>query len=230
MTSKAELVRQHPHLSEDELAEKLDCSVFYVRQQRALVKSIKYRPGSFWTPERDKTLRELWVADAHSAEQIARILGEPASRNSVIGRAHRVGLPAKAGRARGKAKGASLGVHPRETIARINNARKGKPFVLWDRPQMKLIVDPTPLPQPNADDIARVSFDDLERHHCRWIVLEEPAGPFVKQFCGLTIKTPGISYCPAHYARSFSQVRLREQQIPADSNVIVLRKREEVAA
>ena len=244
MTSKGELVRQHPHLSEVELANMLGCTIFYVRQQRALVRHINYRPGSFWTPERDEVLRRLWLGDAHSARQIAAVLGAPATRNSVIGRAQRLSLPSKAGAARGKAKGASLGIHPRETAIRINNARngmrldfsnkgKGKPFVLRDKVDpMKLSADPTPLPQPAPDDKARISFNKLENHHCRWPVGDtSDVGLDTPIFCGLSrVPGSGSSYCPGHTARAFAPVRPRHQSIPTDSNVIVLKKRETVAA
>ena len=245
MTSKGELVRQHPHLSEVELANMLGCTIFYVRQQRALVRHINYRPGSFWTPERDEVLRRLWLGDAHSARQIAAVLGAPATRNSVIGRAQRLSLPSKAGAARGKAKGASLGGHPRETAIRINNARngmrldfsnkgKGKPFVLRDKVDpMKLSADPTPLPQPAEFDVPRIATVDLEPHHCRWPCVHDvrEAGPSDPIFCGLK-KKEGIPYCEVHARRAFQppHVRSRHQSIPTDSNVIVLKKRETVAA
>ena len=44
-----------------------------------------------WTPERVEKLRKLW-ADGLSCSQIANELGHT-SRNAVIGKAHRIGLP-----------------------------------------------------------------------------------------------------------------------------------------
>ena len=46
-----------------------------------------------WTPEREKKLRELWKK-GHSASQIASML-EGATRNAVIGKAHRLNLEAR---------------------------------------------------------------------------------------------------------------------------------------
>jgi hypothetical protein len=175
----------------------------------------KYRPGSFWTPERDVVLRRMWLADEHSAEEIALTIGA-ASRNAVISRAHRIGLPGKAGKARGRGKGKSLGIHPRNLVDRIAHKGKSKTFVFQTSPNMVRTPDlaPLPLPMPTADDVARVSFLDLETEHCRWPVLAEPAGPTVKQFCGLK-RTPGASYCPGHHARATVPVRPRPPAVAA---------------
>jgi len=48
------------------------------------------RPQPFWTPERDALLRQLW--DEHlPCKLIAEQLG--GTKNQVLGRAHRIGLP-----------------------------------------------------------------------------------------------------------------------------------------
>ena len=44
-----------------------------------------------WTPEREEKLKELWKK-GHSGSQIANILGNT-TRNAVIGKANRLGLP-----------------------------------------------------------------------------------------------------------------------------------------
>src|SRR5262249_52142767 len=51
-----------------------------------------------WTSERVETLRRLWL-QGQTASQIAAQLGET-TRNAVIGKAHRLGLSAKAAPAR----------------------------------------------------------------------------------------------------------------------------------
>lgn len=240
--SKAELVKQHPHLSEDELAEKLECSVAYVRQQRASVNAsgVARQGGMNWKdPEIAAQLRLLWEA-GHSCSVIARMLGGGVTRNSVIGAVTRAKLPRrdtttslpKARRVMGKHQPHQW--HKRKlTPGDIKG--KGKPFVLRDRVQpMKLSADPTPIPPPAADDVPRVGWKELYEDgekYCRWPCFENasdvPNG--APLFCGLP-QTPGSKYCPGHHARAYPPVRLREQQIPADSNVIVLKKRETVAA
>lgn len=48
--------------------------------------------GPSWTEERVATLRKMW--STHSASKIAKHLGG-VTRNAVIGKAHRLGLPKK---------------------------------------------------------------------------------------------------------------------------------------
>ena len=48
-----------------------------------------------WTTEREEKLKELWKK-GHSGSQIARMLGNGATRNSVLGKAFRLKLEARA--------------------------------------------------------------------------------------------------------------------------------------
>lgn len=48
---------------------------------------------TFWTDEREEMLVLLWPT--HSASEIAEIFGPMVTRNSVIGKAHRLGLETK---------------------------------------------------------------------------------------------------------------------------------------
>lgn len=168
-----------------------------------------YRPGSFWNAERDIVLKRLWLADERSATEIATILGA-SSRNAVIGRAHRIGLPGKAGAARGKRKGASLGIHPRETLTRIKNGRKGKPFVFVTSPNMvrQIQMVPEPMPPPAEFDVPRIATVDLERHHCRFPCVPDvrDVGPYAPIFCGLK-PVFGAVYCDVHLKRAHAPVR-----------------------
>ncbi|HIM32580.1 MAG TPA: hypothetical protein EYI72_02585, partial [Pelagibacteraceae bacterium] len=42
-----------------------------------------------WTPEREEKLKQLWKK-GHSGSQIARLLGDGATRNSVLGKSFRL--------------------------------------------------------------------------------------------------------------------------------------------
>ena len=48
-----------------------------------------------WTPEREEKLKQLWKK-GHSGSQIARLLGDGATRNSVLGKAFRLKLQSRA--------------------------------------------------------------------------------------------------------------------------------------
>ena len=48
-----------------------------------------------WTPEREEKLKQLWK-EGHSGSQIASMLGNGATRNSVLGKAFRLKLEARA--------------------------------------------------------------------------------------------------------------------------------------
>ena len=48
-----------------------------------------------WTAEREEKLKQLWKK-GHSGSQIAHMLGEGATRNSVLGKAFRLKLQARA--------------------------------------------------------------------------------------------------------------------------------------
>lgn len=47
-----------------------------------------------WTPANLETLRTMWDEGA-TASEIARALGPLFTRNAIIGKAHRLGLPAR---------------------------------------------------------------------------------------------------------------------------------------
>ena len=47
-----------------------------------------------WTPEREEKLKQLWKK-GHSGSQIARMLGDGATRNSVLGKSFRLKLQAR---------------------------------------------------------------------------------------------------------------------------------------
>ena len=48
-----------------------------------------------WTAEREEKLKQLWK-QGHSGSQIARLLGNGATRNSVLGKAFRLELEKRA--------------------------------------------------------------------------------------------------------------------------------------
>ena len=98
-----------------------------------------YHANSFWNPGNVETLKTL-LADGHSTREIASKLG--ITRNSVIGKARRLGLsyPHKPGRTRN--------IRPRK--------QKPLPFIA------RRILPPR---KPSGP----VHFRALGQHHCRWM-------------------------------------------------------------
>lgn len=163
-----------------------------------------------WTDKRINTLKQLW-GDGVSASNIAKEMGNP-SRNSVIGKVHRLGLMKK--RAKPKIE-ASLG--PRDngggTIQRIRNRRPTDDRRAKDWGIRQRLMDKAgrnsgpdsqkPLPQPPEafSDRAPLNLTLLELTNatCKWPHGDE--APF--EYCGH--ETFGVQpYCPFHQRRSRS--------------------------
>ena len=122
-----------------------------------------------WTLPRMEALTELWPD--HSASYIAATFGEGCTRNSIIGKANRLGLPKK------KAGGAA--------------GRKPQSARVAKTPMRRFVA---PLPKP-VDISLAVRFPDLRDWHCHY-VLGEPAG-VATLYCG-NPRDAGHSYCQAH--------------------------------
>lgn len=166
-----------------------------------------------WTDERVARLKQL-AKDGLSASVIANQLGgfghcTDGGRSSVIGKLHRLKLPWCHGRS-------PISINRTQMARRLTMARKKAAAVReGQRKQSARPRPPTiksaPLPMPAADDIARVSFAELEPHHCRFIPGDPKQGG--KLYCGLK-KLEGSSYCEGHHARCHeAKPPLREPRI-----------------
>lgn len=130
-----------------------------------------------WDDERVDRLKEYW-ARGLSSGQIARALRGP-TRNAVIGKVHRLGLSRRAPARKG---GRTMSKTQHTAVRKMLTGEAPKP--------------PAPPPpvkrEPNPDyrPVGRVSFADLEGHHCRWPVGDGEA----LKFCGQP-KVLGQSYC-----------------------------------
>lgn len=151
-------------------------------------------------PARVEELKRLWAAGLSASQCAARLGG--ITRNSVISKVHRLGLAA------------------RTTTSRITN--KSKKWKLPPPPPPKPISpaaellkaikrDGLPLPPPAETDIARVSLDKLDRHHCRWICSDEGHPIYDLRYCGAK-RVVGASYCAPHLVRSTSAPQPRKRQ------------------
>ena len=85
-----------------------------------------WRPLGEWTPERDDRLRDLWDSGI-SGSQIGVQLGT--TKNAVIGRAHRLGLPLRGER---KAKALPKPQEPLPVIELPALPRMPRRLLIWD--------------------------------------------------------------------------------------------------
>lgn len=142
-----------------------------------------------WTDDRINALKRLWM-DGLSASQIARELGEGATRNSVIGKVHRLKLskrPSVAQRREPKP--------PRPKKERKITVRKDPPVRNESYPIPGLEAAPPPpveawLALPGSTPVR------VEDHKtgCRWPI-GDPA-----LFCNAHVHGKG-SYCDMHHRR-----------------------------
>lgn len=137
-----------------------------------------------WTPEMDARLRVLVMTKSASA--IGKLMGK--TRNSIIGRAHRLGL-----------KLSPTAVKARRSESGKRNRPKPPRPAVAPAPQVVAI----PIEQLKA----AVSVEDIGSRQCRWtgdlpalIRLDTPL------YCGAPT-AEGQSWCPTHRARVFQPRR-----------------------
>ena len=158
---------------------------------RNLGLDVKERPGHFsWTPENTRQLIEL--AETKTIPEIAAIIG--ASKNSIVGRAHRLGISfptfrfecAKVHREIARMTAAGLGVTDiARTLGQPISTVNGKLRYLRRRDEPKKTI---------------WTLADLGPDQCRW-----PLGGLkdrAEEFCGEpTAKDK--TYCKTHHARAY---------------------------
>lgn len=164
--------------------------------------------GANWTDERVDALKKLW-AEGHSCSHIGGRFG--ISRNAVIGKVHRLGLPPRATLVRRKIRTRSPWRKP--DARRHNGAlrRKPNPPLVQKPSPIRLAFKAEPIPPRSTPiaDVSRVkSLLDLEAHHCRWICSD--AG-----YCGAH-HVPGTSWCLDHLRVVYSPPKPNPRFIPSE--------------
>lgn len=166
---------------------------------------ISQAPEPTWTPERIERLRVLWLQERPqiSAVAIGKLLG--VSKNSVVGKAHRLKLPARPSPIR-PAKAKPL---QRRTQA------VGLPVPHAEPPERPLAPAPEKnighAPVPTRRRIASLPQKPGPSpfRTCQWIAKEH--GPFTDaDKCGAGT-VAGSSYCAEHRARSITGVLAKER-------------------
>jgi GcrA cell cycle regulator len=151
-----------------------------------------------WTAERVNLAKELWH-EGKSGSAIARMLGPPFTRSSVVAKLHRLGC-------RRSRLAQSERKLPRKQLKRRKRGKPGR-FTIelarsrdWKTPPKPPMV----LPLTRTDDVARVSHEGLGPNHCRWVVGDIPeAIAFHKPlYCGRP-HLPFLPYCTEHATRAY---------------------------
>jgi hypothetical protein len=143
-----------------------------------------------WTPEEDAILRQFW--GSISTKEIGAKMGRV--KNSIISRAHRIGLPNYSPIMRREAQ-----VRNQQKAVRVLKNRNTAFF--------KVKLGPVKQPTMRLLDIKPINgtgilFFDLKVNSCRWTMPDE------KHFCGHPVQK-GQSFCPDHYSVAYKPVPKR---------------------
>lgn len=136
-----------------------------------------------WTEERVTALRQLWL-DGHSASQCAARLGE-VTRNAVIGKVHRLGLPGR------RTTRSATGKPPRRCRPRITVRFPRPP----SPPRTPLAPARRLAARTDETEPLMLLFAALQPHQCRWPIGDPRLPGFA--FCGRAARG---SYCEGHSA------------------------------
>jgi GcrA cell cycle regulator len=158
-----------------------------------------------WNQKTDALLREMW--STKSATKIALALNEAFgggfTRNSVIARARRFGLPAKAKRGGERIEGGA----PRKNRAKAAppkpraEARPKKPAKPVPPPRSVMAVEPGQACKPLAQSRS-LSFEAIDfTGQCRWPLWDGDSAP--RLYCAADIEA-GRPYCPHHCAMAYA--------------------------
>ncbi len=154
-----------------------------------------------WTEPNIEALKTLWAENKLSCTQIANELGQGFSRNSVIGKVHRLGLGSHQ-----QAKGKSQG----------NGAGRAQHLY----PRRKLFRPAIVPPAPSLLELAPLNLTLLELQfgQCRFPVNEE--SPFL--FCGHP-QACDSSYCGFHHRLTHNQATEAQREAGRQNAAIARR-------
>lgn len=178
-------------LSDQEIADELGVTKRAIEHRRGRLGLLRIRYPSNpegWHEARVSKLRELW-SEGLSASEIGEKLG--VSRCAVLGKAHRLKLPARAGGPKPK--------DPSQKKPRRPSAKRAKLRLVWP----SVVINDTPDDQIPVSQ--RRTLLELGRDDCRWPVGDPQSPDFF--FCG----GPQFSghYCATHYFRSIRGLSCR---------------------
>lgn len=166
------------------------------------VAEIWVRPS--WTDKRIELLKKYW-ADGLSCSDIAYRLGG-ITRNSVIGKVSRLGLPGRITPRRLPLVHRSR--RPKRLPKPGRNAFNSWPVYGQHAPRFST----EPLPPAQDYDVPRKTLADLdERRDCKFPVGDNADGP--QMFCALP-RHENLAYCEVHARRCFGAPVVRKHRAP----------------
>ena len=145
-----------------------------------------------WTAESEEKLKQLWKK-GHSGSQIARMLGNGATRNSVLGKAFRLKLEARAVSKKSTQKANT----DKDTSPEIKTQKLGR------KAKFKALLLDKNFEQENPKKI-----EELTNETCRW-----PIGhPYEEEFyfCGRK-PMEKFPYCKLHVLYAFQPKNAKEE-------------------
>src|SRR5262245_16635445 len=176
------------------IAAKLNRSYGSVQARAARLRiSIKAPARKNWEDEENRKRAQDWWREGISGKEIARRLGPPFTRSSVIARMHRDGIKRAESFITRKRNGKLAAQRRRDTLKLKNKPRpplrplppKGASRFRFKDIRHHFNFKPAaPWVPEAANDTARISHEELARMHCRW-PCGDPAeiGAFQPLFC-----------------------------------------------
>ena len=153
-----------------------------------------------WTPEKEEKLRQLWKK-GYSGSEIANEFGSNTTRNAVIGKAHRMNLPARAVSRRSTSKDTK----GQDNVPEIKKQKLGR------KAKFKALLLDKNFEPENPTELENLT-DDL----CKWPLGEkmEPAS----FFCGRK-SLDKFSYCSLHILWAFTPKNAKEEDIVTEEDI-----------
>tara|TARA_B100000787_G_scaffold165217_1_gene148839 strand:+ start:74 stop:571 length:498 start_codon:yes stop_codon:yes gene_type:complete len=149
-----------------------------------------------WNDEKVAKLKELW-GKGNTASQIAQIIGG-ASRNAVIGKAHRLNLSSKI-RARGTTSNQNFGSSVEENNNKQKRGKKSK--------FQSLIIEKDFEPENPK------KLEGLDESSCKWPIGHPEEDAFY--FCGRS-SLKDFSYCKLHLLYAYQPKGRKEDPVDKD--------------
>ena len=152
-----------------------------------------------WTPETVELLKKLW-GTGKTASQIAEIIGG-ITRNSVIGKAHRLGLPSKIKkRVSLNSRNEKLSNNSSKPISKISRRNKFRSLLI----------------EKDFEPENPKQLEELDENSCKWPIGHPNESSFY--FCGRT-SLKDFSYCKLHLLYAFQPKGKKDDVIAKDDYV-----------